>query len=523
MPHRFVATHIRSVIIRARPPMIKTASILLAAFALGLAVPPLPAQSDDPSETFLKAYMTAQQGEKLEHENQFKAALAKYRFAGSLIEQLGKAHPDWQPAIVEYRGRKVSESILRVQDKASTQESVNAPAPPIENAAAVPPEPAPTQVAKEPVTPLPAAKPAPASTPNEVAIEQATRKLRDRVDQLEAELQKSRTQMSAAENEKQSLNSRLDETKSKLDKAQGDLDKAKTAEKPVRYQLTQAQDSLKKTAAAGSNEGKAQVSLKPEIAQLKKALVSAQQGRSAAEKERDDANTKVASADQQRASANKERDDALAQLKGLKDTEQRVEVLVAENSNLKQKLADAEKTVREISADKPKKEKELADVRKQIGDLQQQLAASQKQNQTYETTVAQLRSQLDEASKQLEQVKLVGNTPEETAKLTKENEMLRNIIVRERQEEARRDQAKKLMLAEFDKLQIKSETLTQQIQLLAQPVTRLTTDELALLRQPVVSISDDNSGAVKASFTFAKNTTKPSTSVTPSAATSAPP
>jgi tetratricopeptide (TPR) repeat protein len=173
-------------------------------------------------------------------------------------------------------------------------------------------------------------------------------------------------------------------------------------------------------------------------------------------------------------------------------------------------LADAEKTVREISADKPKKEQELADVRKQIADLQSQLAASQKQNKDYEITVVQLRTQLDEASKQLQHVKLVGASPEETAKLTKENEMLRNIIVRERQEEARRDQAKKLMLAEFDKLQIKSETLTQQIQLLAQPVTRLTTDELALLRQPVVSISDDNPGAVKASFTFAKNTTNPS-------------
>ena len=539
MPHRLVATHIPFVIIRTPRSMKKIGPILLAAVVFCLASPLLTAESDDPSETFLKAYMTAQQGEKLEHENQFKAALAKYRFAGSLIEQLRKAHPDWQPAIVEYRGRKVSESILRVQDKASTQESVNAPAPPAENAAAVPPEPAPTQVAKEPVAPLPAAKPAPASTPNEVAIEQATRKLRDRVDQLEAELQKSRTQMSAAENEKQSLNSRLDETKSKLDKAQGDLDKAKTAEKQVRDQLTQAQASLKKTAAAGSNEGKAQEALRSEIAQLKKVLVSAQQGRSAAEKERDDANTKVAGADQQRASAskerdeanaraaeadqkvasaNKERDDALTQLKGLKDTEQRVEVLVAENSNLKQKLADAEKTVREISADKPKQEKELADVRKQIGDLQTQLAASQKQNQTYQTTVAQLRSQLDDASKQLEQVKLVGATPEETAKLTKENEMLRNIIVRERQEEARRDQAKKLMLAEFDKLQIKSETLTQQIQLLAQPVTRLTTDELALLRQPVVSISDDNSGAVKASFTFAKNT-KPNT---PAASTESP-
>ena len=550
MPHRFVATHSRFVIIGLLPRMNRVLSALIAASLFYGAIPSLSAQSDDPSENFLKAYMTAQQGEKLEHENQFKAALSKYRFAGSLLEQLRKAHPEWQPAIVEYRGRKVSEAILRVQDKAGTQENVAASAEPAEEVAApaqssTPPvqvikEKAPAsaalQAAKEKAIAAPTATvskptPAPASTPNDVAIEQATRKLRDRVDQLEAELVKSHTQMTTAENEKQSLNSRLDETKSKLDKAQGDLDKAKTAEKQVRDQLDQAQASLKKTAAAGTTDSKAQEALKSEIAQLKKALTSAQEGRTAAEKERDDANGKVASADKQRAAAgkerddanarasnadqkiaaaNKERDDALTQVKGMKDTQQRVEVLVAENSDLKQKLADAEKTVREISADKPKKEQELADVKKQIGDLQSQLAASQKQNQTYETQVAQLRSELDEAGKQLEQVKLVGSSPQETAKLTKENEMLRNIIVRERQEEARRDQAKKLMLAEFEKLQIKSETLTRQIQLLAQPVTRLTTDELALLRQPVVSISDDNPGAVKASFTFAKNTTNPS-------------
>ena len=543
MPHRLVATRTLFGIIRALLSPMRTGPILLVAFFLWIASPAVLGQADDPSDAFLKAYMTAQQGEKLEHENQFKAALAKYRFAGTLLEQLRKAHPDWQPAIVEYRGRKVSESILRVQDKVGTQESLAASSEPAPPQTAVAPRqnpPPPVPVAREKIVAAsapPPSKPAPTSTPNEVVIEQATKQLRDRVDQLEAELQKSRSAMSVAETEKQSLNSRLDDTKSKLDKAQGDLDKAKTAEKQVRDQLAQAQASLKKTADAGSKDNKAQEALRSEITELKKVLSSAQQGRTAAEKERDDANSKVASADNQRAaaakerddanaraseadkkmtSANKERDDALAQLKGLKDTQQRVEVLVAENSDLKQKLADAEKTVREIGEDKPKKEKELADVRKQIVDLQMQLATSQKQNKDYEITVAQLRSQLDEASKQLEQVKLVGATPEETAKLTKENEMLRNIIVRERQEEARRDQAKKLMLAEFDKLQIKSETLTQQIQLLAQPVARLTTDELALLRQPVVSISDDNPGAVKASFTFAKNTTKPSTPSAPS-------
>src|ERR1700726_2986943 len=132
MPHRFVASRTRFVIIRTLRSMMKIGSILLAIFAFCLSAPLLSAQSDDPSETFLKAYMTAQQGEKLEHDNEFKAALAKYRFAGSLIEQLKKSHPDWQPAIVDYRGRKVSEAILRVQDKASTQEDLAAGPTPLD-------------------------------------------------------------------------------------------------------------------------------------------------------------------------------------------------------------------------------------------------------------------------------------------------------------------------------------------------------------------------------------------------------
>ena len=86
----------------------------------------------------------------------------------------------------------------------------------------------------------------------------------------------------------------------------------------------------------------------------------------------------------------------------------------------------------------------------------------------------------------MEKAKLTGGNPEETTRLTRENELLRGIVVRERQEEARREQAKKLMLAEFDKLKIKSDVLDQQIELLAQPVTKLTPEELALLRTPVV-------------------------------------
>jgi predicted nucleic acid-binding Zn-ribbon protein len=539
-----IATERRTTILSPHAHMKKIGPILLTGFFVLFASGPLRAESDDPSELFLKAYLTSQQGEKLEHENQFKAALAKYRFAGSLLEELRKTHADWQPAIVEYRGRKVAENILRVQDKAATQADITAGPTPLAGAAPVLPQqsataepsveivaPRPSEQTAEsspPPEPPPAQSSAPAqSPPSDTVIRTATKKLQSKVDQLQSELEKSHKQFSTAKKEKDALNERLQETNSKLQQAEGELQKSKGAEKKIRDQLAVAQASLKKAPSSGGDT-KAQESLRAEIAQLKKALAAVEQGRSVAEKERDLVNAKVAATDKevaaiikerdeakakaaqtdkQVAGITKERDEALSQLKGVKAAEQRVLALVTENTDLKQKLADAEKSVRELSEDKPKKEKELADVRQQIDQLQQQLAASQKQNQESESRVGDLRSQLEEANNQLKQAKLTGVNPEETARLAKENAILRNIVVRERQEEARRDQAKKLMLAEFDKLKIKSDTLNEQIELLAQPVTRLSDEELALLRQPVVSISDNNPTALQASFTFAKKST----------------
>ncbi len=520
-----IASGVRRAILGVRPGMTRLGSLLLA--GLLFVVTSAPAQSDDPSETFLKAYMTAQQGEKLERDNQFTRALAKYRLAGSLLEELKKTHSDWQPAIVEYRSRKVSESILRVQSKSGTQQDLAATnAPPAEA------QPSPQQSTEPTVeigpnkskpsiivqpagqaSPAPktrdavveAAAPAPAT--NDTAIKSATRKLREKVEQLEAELHQSRSKVSEVEEEKEKLNSKLKESNSKLEQAQQELEKTKGAEKNVRGQLAEAQGSLKKIQETGNGDAKAQEALKGEIAQLKKALTVAEQGRATAEKERDSQNAKLADANSQIAKISKERDDALGQLVGLKDSEHRVAVLLAENTELKEKLATAEQTVREVSEDKPKKEQELADARKQLEDLRAQLEASQKQNKDFEVEVASLRSQLEDTSSQLEKAKLTGANADETAKITRENQILRNIVVRERQEEARREQAKKLMLAEFDKLKIKSDTLNEQIALLAQPVTKLTDEELALLRQPVISISDESPNTVKASFTYAKPST----------------
>jgi Flp pilus assembly protein TadD/uncharacterized coiled-coil DUF342 family protein len=482
----------------------RTGSVLLALFSFLLVTDHLAGQQDDPSEIFLKAYLSAQQGAKLEHENRFKTALAKYRFAGSLIGELRKSHADWQPAIVEYRGRKISEGILRIQERMSRQNDLATDAkrlpeivPSLPETDGAWSEPGPEAVAPPRAETI-------AQGSSGAAIKEATRKLRGKVDQLQDALEKSRSDLETARKEKELVNGRLKDTASKLEQAQNEIEKTRKSERQARDQLTKVEASLKALQASQDNGAKERQQLSAEVARLKDAVAAAEEARVTAEKQRDETNTKFADASKQITTLLQERDEALAQLQGMKGAEQRLQGVLAENSDLKQKLANAEEKVREFGKDAPKNADELAGVKLQVAQLQQQLAETQKQNQYFAARVAELHVQLDETSNQLQNAKFTGVNSEETAQLAKENELLRNIVVRERQEEARRYQAKEQMLAELDKLKIKSDALNKQIELLAQPVTRLTSEELALLRQPVVSISNQNPGILKASFIFAK-------------------
>ena len=460
----------------------RTAAALLLLHLLVAGTGILLGQGDDPSEIFLKAYLAAQQGEKLEHENRFKTALSKYRFAGSLIETLRRSHGDWQPAIVEYRGRKISEGILRIQERSTRQDALSASSSPLPEVVPALPEsgtwtePGPEVVAPQLGEPI-------APTSRDAVIEGATRRLREKVDQLQAALGKAGSELQTARKEKETINTRLNETNSKLEKAENDL---------------------KTSLVSQESNTREQQQLRGEVAHLKDALAAADSARLTAEQQRNETQAKFAEANTQIAALEHQRDEALAQLKAAKETEQGVQLLLTEKNELQQKLANAEEKIRTLSESDPVKADKFAEMNRQLAELQQKLDETQKRNDYLAAKAAELDVQLDETSTQLQAAMLTGANGEESIKLARENELLRNIVVRERQEEARRNQTRNLVVAELDKLKIRSETLNRQIEFLAQPVTKLSSDELALFRQPVVSVSDQNAGLFKASFVFEK-------------------
>ena len=471
-------------------------------FATVLAI----AQQDDPSEIFLKAYLSAQQGEKLERQDRFKTALAKYRFAGSLIEELRKSHAQWQPAVVEYRGRKISEAILRLQERITRQTQLNASASPLPDIAPAAPEsdawsePGPEALAPQPRETV-------SERSSDSTIKAATKNWRDKVAELQAALAKTRGDLETARKEKEVVDTRLKETNSKLEQAQNNLNEAKKSEAEVREQIAQLQESVKASQGSEGNGDKEQPRLRAEVAQLKEAVAAADQARVSAEKQRDDTQAKFAEANNHIVAVEHERDDALSQLRSAKESEQRFVLLVAEKNDLQQKLAAAEEKVRKLSAGDPKAAEKLAEMERQMAQLQQQLTETQNRNSYLAARAAELDVELEHAGTELQAAKLTGANSEDSSRLARENELLRNIVVRERQEEARRDEASKLVLAELDRLKVRSDLLNKEIGFLAQPITRLTTEEFALFRQPVVSISNAKSGALKMNFVFEKKST----------------
>jgi hypothetical protein len=86
--------------------------------------------ASDSSQLFLKAYQAYQQGEKLEQDGCSKEALAEYWKADSLLMEIRKSDPSWQSAVIDYRLKRIRDSLRRLQPDAKFLETASTPVVP---------------------------------------------------------------------------------------------------------------------------------------------------------------------------------------------------------------------------------------------------------------------------------------------------------------------------------------------------------------------------------------------------------
>ncbi|MEO7932065.1 MAG: tetratricopeptide repeat protein [Chthoniobacterales bacterium] len=465
--------------------------IFLAA-CLWSATPCFAAQ--DPSDIFVQALLASQSGEKLAADGKTREALVKFRFAAGLLDQIKSDSPKWQPLVREYRAKKTAEFIANLESTAARDQTL------------VPPGPDDTLIPGATPSRQPTPEPLPDETPAEVATGPAgsaeAAELRRQVSEARLEIKRLR----AINND---LTQKYELTSSNLRDALKKVDQSRVAVAELRSQVAQAEDRLRSATNAQKKDAAAIDTLKKSVASLQRQLSERAADANLVEDEANDLSKTVAEANQravdadkgrdaavqERDSAVKEkqdalqaRDAALADLQKTRLDKAAADQAIASNAELTAKLDAAEKQITELN-----QRPQAADVealKKQLADIQTQLAAAQDKTKADATNIEELKGQLEASNKALEEARQKNGNNEETAQLKSENDLLRGIVLRTIKDQVKRNQAREIVAEELSRIEGKSQTLLEQVDVLGAATLQLSDDERKLFKEPELAALD---------------------------------
>jgi len=466
---------------------------------LAMCLTALPVKAaDDPGDEYFRGYMMLKDAEKMESEGNLNGAFSLYQQMAEIFDGVARAHPEWQPGMLATRRSLVEKAMNRVQ-AGLIQPAAPAQAAPA--AGLVIPQAGPAQPGTS--GPLPSLTEPLAR--GEQTWRQRMTELETQNSQMQVDLGKWQQWYQWASGEITTARQRMTELERKsatleaaiqamqVEVAAGrakasELD-ALTKEKlaiEVEYRKVSQRLNGAELAAREASQKLADASLR--ISELETERNKALAERDAAVKERDTAMTERDSAASARDAAVAERDKLKTQnlgmtaeiesLKKANPAAEEVKKLIAENERLRSDLESAQKQIVTLKADVSRKDQEVAALRSQVATLQGEIATLRQESAAYQTQVADLTLQLKNLSSE-------GGamlTPE----LARENELLREIIMRQLRGQYRQQQAKELVLAELKKMEGVSRDLLEQVQELETNRLALTPDGEKKFTDPAV-------------------------------------
>jgi len=503
-----------------------------------------PSWTQDASDRFLRAYQDFQSGEKLERDGNPREAFSRYQSAAKLLEQILKSDPEYNPPVVEYRLKKTRENIARMEPEMSKlpgiAEGPEGPLPQADTITLPPP-------AINTTRPLvPSSRPAPSGPLRPGASSPAS---------PSGELSSLRQQLSGARTENERLKEKLSRQAAELQSARFEVDKTKVSVVEVKAQLAQAQDAMEN--AIRDREIRAAQAPPPEdkrLAEINRKVLEMEADNEALTEENQRLFSKLESAskyiegaetgrkilDADRKKIAKQRDEAVARTKKIRDNTaamerltrekldlakkfsqekkelesklaeatdtQRLEKLSAENKDLATRLAESEKKLAEAEKKPEESEKILSELRSEIHSLNDRLLESQAQIASRDDQVKALAKQLDESSGEVARLRLNPQPSAEEKRTMVESDLLRTIILRQIKEQSGRDAASSELEKEIQALQIKSDTIAKQIDVLRRPAFRLSDDEKLLFKEPIAMLSEPNPSSLAVTMAVAKPT-----------------
>jgi len=498
------------------------------------------AWSEEASSIFLQAYQEYQAAEKCERDSQLREALNRYATTIKTLESLQKNNPEWQTMVVDYRLKKARQSLDRLRETIAkvptAPETVEAPLPnrgfdidipePVVNTR---PRPSGSPAAR-PVVPPPPDN----ARLNEVQGEltKARKKIRDLEEQLDrtggntsslkmevektkTELVEAKSRLSQAEDSVQNLNNERDALKRKFSegaaKRIAELQKMTSNLETENELLQEENKRLSGKLASAADYIKAS----------KEVLADTESDRQALAKQRDRAVSRTNKlkenaqeidrlqgemADLKKQFHN-EKSELEGQLASQKTKLEKLAGIEVENKNLASKLQSAEKLI--AAGSKSESQQVILEFLSQIDTLRENLHNLQGDVKSRDAQITDLMSQLNAATSEAARLKLDPKPTDEDKRLAEENELLKTIVLRQLKEVNQRQATAAKLESELHDLEVKSDSVLNQVSDLKAPLTPLTDEEKVLFREPSVFVSESAPNQLAVTMVAIKNNPEP--------------
>lgn len=431
---------------------------LIAWMALLLSWPSALAAS--PDDAYLEAYLTMQDAATLEQAGDLQGAIRRLGEARQQFARVQANWPEWNPSMVAYRLEKVQESVVALNAKLGGASTGSPALGPFAQPTPLPPPPAVT-------TPMP--PPATAGTtpmPPVVDSNDPLENIRARMQALEQENQ-------AAREENQRLRAEVQQKESAYQEMLNQVTSARQKENDLQVQITALEGQLE-LATDGNVD---------ELVEMRAQLTRFRQDYASAQEAADEAETRAAelAGDLEETRGTLELIKAQAESMEAEDFPTRIAELTTQNQRLRQDLESARERIGVLEEEAEEKDAQIVQLQENLQDIRQQLALLKQENVRYQAQVAELTSELREAR---DRIAALPEEVEGDPELMAENQMLRQVIMRQLRTQARQQQAKALIIEELESMdQVSSNLLTYVNDLTSLRVV-LTEEEKAMFQEP---------------------------------------
>ncbi len=449
-----------------------------------LAQTPAPAlqAQPTPSDTYLQGYLTMLEGDKLLKSKDFVGAYYKYRDSRNVFDSVHTTDPGWNPDIIDYRRRKIRESMeevrkLEVERRAAGGEISDKGL--IGNVKEADPN-VPNKIRQV----IPETDPAEAPRRTGDVMEEKIRALMSQISRLEKRNEEILKTLGAREEE--------------LRKASAERLESRKSEEALRKRLIDAESRLQTADASEKRKYKellARISdLETALGDANKKLTEANEGREKLANDLRTAQETIRSVTAERDALRRDLSQTMELLSGGEGKAPQRLKLVEENDRLKAELEAAKAKMAQLSKEKDGDKVAIATLKQQVESVQESLAAVKQENEDYRQQIAALTSKLDATRALVENSGAMPGDISDSEAIA-ENEVLREVILNQLKQQARREAARKNLMDElgrqgvFDKLKelgVESEILLKSVNDMAAPM-QLTREQREILTSTKVN------------------------------------